>query len=176
MHDLHAVRVEVDRGADDSTTSVTHFIDTHSRYSGSSPSHAGRSRDIPARSTGYSTGMPQAFRMCSLWCASGRRLGRVVVAGQHQHAAVAGVPAMLACLKTSPQRSTPGPLPYHMPNTPSYSALFEQVDLLRAPDGGGGQVFVDARMEHARAARRDASSPSTRSGRRCPAANRDSRR
>ena len=26
---------------------------------------------------------------------------------------------MLACLKTSLQRSTPGPLPYQMPNTPS---------------------------------------------------------
>jgi hypothetical protein len=30
------------------------------------------------------------------------------------------VPAMLACLNTSEQRSTPGPLPYQMPNTPSY--------------------------------------------------------
>ena len=32
------------------------------------------------------------------------------------------VPAALPCLNTSPQRSTPGPLPYHMPNTPSYFA------------------------------------------------------
>lgn len=31
----------------------------------------------------------------------------------------AEVPAALACLNTSPQRSTPGPLPYHMANTPS---------------------------------------------------------
>src|SRR3989304_2101903 len=30
------------------------------------------------------------------------------------------VPAKLACLKMSPQRSTPGPLPYHTPSTPSY--------------------------------------------------------
>ena len=29
-------------------------------------------------------------------------------------------PAMLAWRKTSPERSTPGPLPYHMPKTPSY--------------------------------------------------------
>jgi hypothetical protein len=29
------------------------------------------------------------------------------------------VPAALPCLNTSPQRSTPGPLPYHMENTPS---------------------------------------------------------
>ena len=31
-------------------------------------------------------------------------------------------PAALAWRKTSPQRSTPGPLPYHRPNTPSYLA------------------------------------------------------
>ena len=30
------------------------------------------------------------------------------------------VPARLAWRKTSPERSTPGPLPYQMPNTPSY--------------------------------------------------------
>ena len=29
-------------------------------------------------------------------------------------------PAKLAWRNTSPVRSTPGPLPYHMPNTPSY--------------------------------------------------------
>ena len=32
------------------------------------------------------------------------------------------VPAALAWRNTSPQRSTPGPLPYHMANTPSYLA------------------------------------------------------
>jgi len=32
------------------------------------------------------------------------------------------VPAALPCLNTSPQRSTPGPFPYHMENTPSYLA------------------------------------------------------
>ena len=31
-------------------------------------------------------------------------------------------PAMLPCLKTSPQRSTPGPLPYHSAYTPSVVA------------------------------------------------------
>src|SRR4030095_1434309 len=29
-------------------------------------------------------------------------------------------PAKFGCLKMSPVRSTPGPLPYHMPSTPSY--------------------------------------------------------
>ena len=37
------------------------------------------------------------------------------------------VPAMLACLKTSEQRSTPGPLPYQMPTTPSYLAPGERL-------------------------------------------------
>jgi hypothetical protein len=46
-------------------------------------------------------------------------LGGVVVAGQHEHTAVLRCPAKLPCLNTSPQRSTPGPFPYHMANTPS---------------------------------------------------------
>jgi hypothetical protein len=29
-------------------------------------------------------------------------------------------PCRLACRKASPERSTPGPLPYHMPMTPSW--------------------------------------------------------
>ena len=43
----------------------------------------------------------------------------MVITGHGQHAAPRVVPAMLACLNTSEQRSTPGPLPYQMPNTPS---------------------------------------------------------
>ena len=34
---------------------------------------------------------------------------------------LAALPARLAWRKASPLRSTPGPLPYQMPNTPSYS-------------------------------------------------------
>ena len=37
------------------------------------------------------------------------------------------VPAALPCLNTSPQRSTPGPLPYHMANTPSYLAPWNRL-------------------------------------------------
>ncbi|PHQ67041.1 MAG: hypothetical protein COB93_11405 [Sneathiella sp.] len=33
------------------------------------------------------------------------------------------VPAILPCLKTSPERSMPGPLPYQIPKTPSKSVL-----------------------------------------------------
>ena len=57
--------------------------------------------------------------MWSLWCAA------VELLAMWSSPAIAitppcrAVPAMFACLKTSEQRSTPGPLPYQMPNTPS---------------------------------------------------------
>ena len=71
-------------------------------------------------SLGKNTGRPQALKMWSLWCAA------VLLLETWSSPAIAitppclAVPAMLACLKTSEQRSTPGPLPYQMPNTPSY--------------------------------------------------------
>ena len=37
---------------------------------------------------GKNTGRPQALKMWSLWCARGRALGDVVVAGERDHAAV----------------------------------------------------------------------------------------
>ena len=68
---------------------------------------------------GKNSGSPQALKMWSLWCAA------VLLLAMWSSPAIAitppcfAVPAMLACLKTSEQRSTPGPLPYQMPNTPS---------------------------------------------------------
>ena len=68
---------------------------------------------------GKNTGEPQALKMWSLWCAA------VLLFAMWSSPAIAitppcfEVPAMLACLNTSEQRSTPGPLPYQMPNTPS---------------------------------------------------------
>ena len=57
------------------------------------------------------------------------------------------VPAILACRKMSPQRSTPGPLPNHRPKTPSTTARAVQVDLLAAPQRGGGEILVEAGLE-----------------------------
>jgi hypothetical protein len=51
--------------------------------------------------------------------AGGGGFARVVVAHRHQHAAMGEVPAMLTWRNTSPVRSTPGPLPYQRPKTPS---------------------------------------------------------
>src|SRR5213075_2814423 len=55
-------------------------------------------------------------------------------------------PAKLAWRKTSPVRSTPGPLPYHAEHTVVF-ALAAQPGLLRAPRRGRGEVFVQARVE-----------------------------
>src|SRR5450830_433861 len=71
---------------------------------------------------GYSTGMPQAFRIWSDWCAVDEDFAAWSSPASTSTPPCLAEPALLACLKTSPQRSTPGPLPYHMPNTPSYLA------------------------------------------------------
>ncbi|CFE03199.1 Uncharacterised protein [Bordetella pertussis] len=64
----------------------------------------------------------QTLRMWSLWCGSVDDLAGWSSPATTSTPPWREVPATLACLKTSPQRSTPGPLPYHMPNTPSYLA------------------------------------------------------
>src|SRR6266852_3727315 len=66
--------------------------------------------------------MQQALKMCSLWCARVEDLAAWSSPASTSTPPCFEVPAELACLKTSPQRSTPGPLPYQMENTPSYFA------------------------------------------------------
>jgi hypothetical protein len=56
---------------------------------------------------------------------------------------------MLACLKTSEQRSTPGPLA--VPDAEHAVELLRlrvEVELLRAPHRGRRELFVDPRLEH----------------------------
>jgi hypothetical protein len=108
-----------------------------------------RSR-ISCTVVGKNTGVPQALKMWSLWCAA------VLLLEMWSSPATAitppnsVVPAMLACLNTSEQRSTPGPLPYQMPKTPSNLLVpgRREAQLLRAPQRGGRQLFVHARLEH----------------------------
>ncbi len=71
---------------------------------------------------GHSTGIPTAARIWS------EKLVIVEDLAPWSSPAMAStppqglVPALLAWRRTSPERSTPGPLPYQMPNTPSYFA------------------------------------------------------
>ena len=53
-------------------------------------------------------------------------------------------PYMLAWRIASVARSTPGPLPYQTPMTPSWVALPAGRSSLAAPDRGGGELLVEA--------------------------------
>ena len=58
----------------------------------------------------------------SLWCGSVEDLHVWSSPASASTPPKRAVPALLACLNASPERSTPGPLPYHMAKTPSYRA------------------------------------------------------
>ena len=72
---------------------------------------------------GLRTGIIAAMNACSLWCGSVDDLQVWSSPAIASTPPCFAVPAMLACLKTSPLRSTPGPLPYHIANTPSTVAF-----------------------------------------------------
>src|ERR1700677_4223960 len=72
---------------------------------------------------GNSTGRPQALNMCSDWCASVEDLAAWSSPASTRTPPCCDEPAELPCFSTSPERSTPGPLPYHIENTPSYLAF-----------------------------------------------------
>ena len=106
----------------------------------------------------------------------GGALRAVIVARDGEHAAVGcAVPAQLAWRSTSSERSTPGPLPYQMPNTPSTVAPGNRPTCwlphtavaagLRSARAGSGCRFAPA-----------APWPATARCRKCRAASRDSRR
>src|SRR5258705_12198496 len=56
-------------------------------------------------------------------------------------------PAALPCLNTSPERSTPGPLPYHMANTPSAVAPLDRLNWLLAHTAGPPKSSVPPGLE-----------------------------
>ena len=105
---------------DDSTTSWMVFMPDHTPEKRLMAKACRPMSRISCTLLGKNTGVPQALKMWSLWCAA------VLLLLMWSSPAMAitppclDVPAMLACLNTSAQRSTPGPLPYQMPKTPSY--------------------------------------------------------
>ena len=121
---------------------------------------------------GASTGIAQAENTCSLWCATADERAPGSSPATTSTPPWREVPAKLAFLNTSPQRSTPGPLPYHIAKMPSRRGAGQQVQLLRAPDRGGGQILVDTRAESGCHARRGTASPRAARCRARPAANR----
>src|SRR5882672_7958345 len=108
--------------APDSITSVTHLNATQHPEN--------RDMAMPCRPRSryswtleaLSTGMQQALNMCSLWCARVEDLAAWSSPASTSTPPCLDEPAEFACLKTSPQRSTPGPLPYHIAITSWYFA------------------------------------------------------
>ena len=74
---------------------------------------------IPA---GLRSGIAASINANSDWCAKVEDLQVWSSPATAKTPPWGAVPAELACFKGSPLRSTPGPLPYHMPKTPSYFA------------------------------------------------------
>ncbi len=118
QHDLGAVRIDIDRGR--RFHHVRHALHRYPQagVAAHRPAvqavveillHVGR---IQHRNAGRLEHVLRLVRQR-------RGLAGMIVTRQHQDPPCADEPAELACLNTSMVRSTPGPLPYHMPNTPS---------------------------------------------------------
>ena len=146
QHDLHAVRVEIDGGArlDD----VGHAFHRYpqARVAAHGPGmqavidvflHRRRVQHGNATSVQDMVGLVRR----------GRRFGRMVVAGQHQHAAVLGGTGVIGVFEHVAAAVDAGTLAVPHAEHAVVFRVFEQIRLLRAPDGRGGQVFVQARVE-----------------------------
>ena len=77
----------------------------------------------------------------------GGRLGRVIVAHQHKHAAIAGCAGKVGVAKHVAGAIDAWPLAVPDGENTVELALAAHLRLLAAPDGGGGEVFVDAGLE-----------------------------
>ena len=79
-----------------------------------------------------------------MWVGQRRGLRQRVVAAEGQHAAVPADAREVGVLEDVAGAVDPGPLPYHIPSTPSYSGCGKQVGELAAVDDGGAEILVDA--------------------------------
>jgi hypothetical protein len=133
---------------DDSTISWIVFMPVHTPENRLMASACNPMSRISCTLEGKNTGRPQALKMWSLWCAAVELLLTWSSPATAMTPPCFDVPAMLACLNTSEQRSTPGPLPYQMPNTPSWRACCGySASLLGTPHRGGGQLLVHPGLE-----------------------------
>ncbi len=77
-----------------------------------------------------------------------RRLGGVVIAGQHQHAAVARRPGRVRVLEHIPGAVHTRPLAVPHAEHAVELRIRVHIDLLRTPDRRRGEVLVQAGLEH----------------------------
>ncbi len=77
----------------------------------------------------------------------GRRLGRVIVAGNHQHPAMRGRAGHIGVLEHVAAAIYAGAFAVPKRKDAVVLRAWKQIDLLRAPDTGGGEIFIDPGMK-----------------------------
>ena len=102
-----------------STVSVRHLNPTRCRNSATSPSRAARSRRYSCTEAGCRTGIIRAAKLCSDWVGRVEETAPWSSPTRARTPPCSEVPAALAWRIASIERSSHGPLPYQIANTPS---------------------------------------------------------
>ena len=146
QHDLYAIGVDIDSGA--GLHHIGHAFHRHPQ--------AGVTTHGPAVQTVIQIFLHGGWvqhrnaagfeDMFALVCVGGR-LGCMVITCQHQHATMLGAARAIGVLEhiAAAINARAFAVP-HREHTVVFRAR-EQIDLLRAPDAGGGQVFIDTWLE-----------------------------
>src|SRR5919107_3649542 len=103
--------------------SATHFIPTQRPAKRDMPSAFNPKSRISVTPAGSSTGISTSMKEYSQPEVMVEDLQEGSSPASASTPPLGAVPAELACRSASPLRSTPGPLPYQMPKTPSYLAF-----------------------------------------------------
>ena len=101
-----------------STTSEIAFMPTHAPEARDSAQPYNPNSISSATLAGLSTGMRHDIIAKSLWCEKADDTQPWSSPATTSTPPCGEAPRALPCLSASPARSTPGPLPYHSPNTP----------------------------------------------------------
>ena len=102
---------------------------------------------ISCTDDGYSTGIIAAENWWSRLVRQRRRLGGMIVAGEHQHAAMFRGAGEIGVLEHVAAAVDAGALAVPHREHAIELGAGVQVDLLRAPDGGRREVLVEPRLE-----------------------------
>ena len=168
------LRIDRDRGRA-STVSVMHLKPTQAPAVARQREAVQAEIEVLLDVAGFRTGMPKWASACSLWCAMVEDAphGRRRRTPEPRHAAPC--PKRLACFNASPERSTPGPLPYQMREHALVLARPAAPRPAGAPDRGRREVLVDAGLEMDVVRLEEFVAPATARGRRRREASRDNR-
>ncbi len=147
QHDLHALGIDVDRGG--GFDHVGHAFHRHPQAGVAAHGPAVQAIvQVLLHIGGIQHRDPRGHQHVLGLVRHGGGLGRVVVAGQQQHAAVLRRSGRVGVLEHVDRAVHARALAVPHAEHAVAGGAGEQVDLLRAPHGGGGQVLVHARLEN----------------------------